>query len=110
METTTVELTLSAGNQLTMPSLARKALKLQAGDKLLLQVDGKKAILEKAETQAENVQRVVAELAAWHDKLPTDVKDNIKKHAGWTINQYHDHYDTAPEHKTYLKEKYGINV
>ena len=103
------EITLSTVNQVTIPSLARQRLGVKAGDKLdLVYRDDQTIVLEKAESNEEKVRRLFRELDEWRDSLPQEVKDNIKKHAGWTIDQYHEYYDKLPETKAYIKEKYGV--
>lgn len=105
-----VEATMSAGFQFTMPSLLRKELGLKPGDKIVFDTDKKNITVEKAETHEEKVRRAFAELAKWRESLPDEVKESIKKHAGWTVNQYHEYYDNLPETKTYLEEKYGVKT
>ncbi len=97
---------LSKGNQITVPSALRKMLNLKPGESMAFDTDLR--TYGKAETQEETVKRVFAELDKWRESLPQEVKDNIKKHAGWTMSQYHEHYDNSPEVKTYIKEKYGV--
>lgn len=97
---------LSKGNQITVPSIMRKKLGLKPGESMAFDTD--RQTYAKAETQKEAVKRVFAELAEWRESLPQEVKDNIKKHAGWTIDQYHEYYDNLPETKAYVKEKYGV--
>ncbi len=105
-----VTTTLSKGYQITLPSALRKALKLESGDEIVLEQCRDGILLKKALTREEKVRRSFAELAKWRESLPDEVKENIKKHAGWTVNQYHEYYDNLPETKTYLEEKYGVKT
>lgn len=103
-----VEMTMSAGFQFTAPSALRKRLSLRPGDKVVIDTDREVVTIEKAETHEEKVKRAFADLDEWRENLPDDVKARIKKHAGWTVNQFHEYYDNLPETRAYLKEKYGI--
>lgn len=102
-----VTTTMSKAYQITVPSMIRKALGLEPGDPVDLKMEQGQAVLKRAETREEQVRRVFAELDEWREGLSDETKAKIKKHAGWTINQYHDYYDNLPETKAYLKEKYG---
>ena len=103
-----VEVVMSSANQITVPSQLRKMLGLKAGDKLAFHLGDKAITITKAESDEEKTRRIFRQLDEWRESLPEEVKENIKKHAGWTANQYHEHYDNTPEHKAYIKEKYGI--
>ena len=94
-----VTTTMSKAYQITVPSVIRKALGLEPGDPVDLKMEQGQAVLKRAETREEQVRR--------REGLSDETKAKIKKHAGWTINQYHDYYDNLPETKAYLKEKYG---
>lgn len=105
-----VEATMSSAKQITVPREVREALKLAVGDKIAFKLAGKSITVDKAETQEEKVKRIFDELAEWRESLPQEVKDNIKKHAGWTVDQFHEYYDNLPETKAYIKEKYGVQA
>lgn len=104
----TVTTTMSKAYQITVPSIVRKALGLMPGDSVDLKVEKGRAILRKAETREEQVKQVFAELDEWRAGLSDDTKELIKEHAGWTVNQYHEYFDSLPQTKAYLKEKYGV--
>lgn len=103
-----VQTKLSKGHQLTLPSAIRKAMSIGANSPITLIYDKGTLTLKKAETPEENLHRVFRELDEWRENLPQSVKDNIKKHAGWTANQYREYIDNLPETQAYRKEKYGI--
>lgn len=104
--------TLSKGYQLTIPSKARKALGLKAGDDLELDIKHDRIIIKKAQTIAEQINEMVHELdklnQAYEDRLTPEQKEFNKKTAGWTINQYHEYFDNLPETQTYIKEKFNV--
>ena len=99
---------ISSGNQITLPSALRKALGLEPGDDVVMAEKDGGILLKKALTREEKVKQMFAELAEWRESLPDEVKERIKEHAGWTINQYHQYYDSLPETKEYLRKKYGV--
>lgn len=103
-----VDTTISKGLQITLPSAIRKEHNLQAGDTIHIVSTKDKITITKAETDAEKVTRIFRELDTWRDALPQKVKNNIKKRAGWTANQYREYFSNTPEHKAYIKEKYGL--
>ncbi len=104
--------TLSKGYQITIPSAMRKALDLKAGDPIEITNTNNTITLTKAETQEENVRRVLREL----DEIRTRHKAHMtaeqrafaEKTRGWTANQFREYLDNTPEHKAYIKEKYGV--
>lgn len=102
-----VTTTMSKAYQITVPSMARKALGLLPGDMVDLEVEKGQVILRRAETKEEKIRRVFRELDEWRDGLSEGTKKLIEKHAGWTVNQYHEYYDSLPETRMYLEEKYG---
>lgn len=102
--------TMSKAYQITVPSVIRKALGLMPGDPVDFRLEGGSAVLVRAETREEKIKRVFADLDEWRDSLSDEVKENIKKHAGWTVKQYHEYYDNLPETKTYLEKKYGVKI
>lgn len=105
---TVVTTTMSKAYQITVPSVIRKALGLEPGDPVDFKIDRGRAVLVRAETREEKVKRAFAELDEWRENLPDEVKENIKKYAGWTANQHRAYYDSLPEAKAEMKEKYGI--
>ncbi len=103
--------TLSKGLQITLPSFARKALGLAAGDNINITTKDNQIVITKAETQEEQVDRVLRELdainKAQQKNMTPEQKRLAKLTAGWTVNQFHEYFDNTPEHKAYIKEKYG---
>lgn len=110
----TVTTTMSKAYQITVPSIVRKALGLMPGDSVDLKVEKGRAILRKAETREEQVKAMLEEfdqLNKQHRKRMTpEQKKFAKMAAGWTVNQYHEYFDSLPEAKAYIKEKYGVSV
>ena len=104
----TMTLKLSSVNQITLPRAVRELLGVKAGDEVEVSLRNNVVQLRRAETHEEKVRRVFREMEEWNNNLPEEVKANIRKHAGWTINQYHEYYDNLPETKAYIKEKYGV--
>lgn len=109
-----VEATMSAGFQITVPSLLRKKLDLKPGDWVVFDMDGDVVRVEKSETREEKIKRAFAELdklkAEREKEMTPEQKKIVKMTKGWTINQYHEYFDNLPETKAYLKEKYGVKV
>ncbi len=109
-----VEMTMSAGFQFTAPSVLRKTLSLVPGDKIIIDTDKTPITIEKAETREEQVKRMVAEFDRLNEEHRKRMTPEQKKFAemskGWTINQYHEYFDSLPETKAYIKEKYGVEV
>lgn len=109
-----VEATMSAGFQITVPSLLRKKLDLKPGDRVVFDTDRKAITVEKAETQEEQVKAMVAEFDRLNEehrkRMTPEEKKFAKMAAGWTVNQYHEYFDDLPETDLYMKEKYGIQV
>lgn len=109
-ENNTVVTTMSKAYQITVPSVMRKALGLIPGDSVDIKLEKGRMVITRAETHEEKVKRAFAELDKWRESLPDETKELIKKHAGWTVNQYHEYYDNLPETKAYLEKKYGVKV
>lgn len=109
-ENETVVTTMSKAYQITVPSVVRKALGLVPGDPVEFEIESGRTVLRRAETHEERVKRAFEKLDEWRNSLPDETKELIKKHAGWTVNQYHEYYDRLPETKAYLEEKYGVKV
>lgn len=103
-----VTTTMSKAYQITVPSVVRKALRLEPGDPVEFEVEQGRAVLVRAETREEKIKRVFADLDEWRDSLPDEVKENIKKYAGWTASQHREYIDNLPETKAYREEKYGV--
>ncbi len=112
METAQIKAKLSNGFQITVPSMVRKALGLEAGDTLDIALEGNRAVLVKAETREETIARVFAEMDRINEEARKRMTPEQKKRwemmKGWTVNQYHEYFDNLPETKAYLKEKYGV--
>lgn len=108
----TVTLKLSSVNQITIPSSFRKTLGVEAGDELEAEVVNGALTVRKAMTHEEKVKKVFADLERMrkeHEKRMTPEQKKIAEMTkGWTVNQYHEYFDNTPEHKAYIKEKYGI--
>lgn len=109
-----VEATMSAGFQITVPSLLRKKLDLKPGDRVVFDMDRDVVRVEKSETREEKIKRALAELDRLkierEKEMTPEQKKIVKMTKGWTINQYHEYFDNLPETKAYLKEKYGVKV
>lgn len=109
-----VEATMSAGFQITMPSLLRKELNLKPGDKIVFDTDKKNITVEKAATQREQVKAMLAEFDRLNEehrkRMTPEQKRFAKMSKGWTIGQYHEYYDNLPETEAYVKEKYGVQI
>lgn len=107
-----IEVTMSAGYQITVPSVLRQELKLLPGYKMVFDMDGGVVMVEKGETHEEKVKRVFANLdrlkAEREKRMTPEQRKFAERSAGWTVNQYHEHIDNLPETKEYLKEKYGV--
>lgn len=104
----TVTTTMSKAYQITVPSVVRKMLGLMPGDTVDFRLGHGRAELVRVESHEERVKRLFAELDEWREGLPEETKLEIKKHAGWTANQYREYIDNLPETKAYIKEKYGV--
>lgn len=112
MQPNSTTTTLSKGLQITLPSFARKALGLEAGDSINITTHDNQIVITKARSLDEQIDAMIAgfdEINAESDKhlTPEQLALN-QKMAGWTVNQYHEYFDNTPEHQAYLKEKYGI--
>lgn len=109
-----VEATMSAGFQITVPSLLRKKLDLKPGDRVVFDTDKDVVRVEKGESREEKIRRAFAKLDRLKVEREKEMAPEQKKIAeltrGWTINQYHEYFDNLPETKAYLREKYGIKV
>lgn len=107
-----LEVTMSAGYQVTVPSALRKLLNLKPGDKLVFDTDAQKPTVEKALTREEQIKMIFAELERLnveHRKHMTpEQKKFAEMSAGWTVRQYHEYFDNLPETQAYLREKYGV--
>ncbi len=103
-----VTTTISKAYQITVPSAVRKMLGLKPGDVVDFKMLGDRVTLSKAMSHEDKVKQAFADLDRWRESLPSKTKKLIEKHAGWTVNQLHEHYDNLPETKNYLKEKYGV--
>ena len=109
---TRVETTLSKSYQITLPSAIRKALRLEAGDPLEIEMRGSEVVVKRAETREEKVRRAFEEL----DRMVEEHRKNMtpeqkafaEKTKGWTANQLREYIDNLPETRAYYKEKYGI--
>lgn len=104
--------TLSKGYQITLPSAMRKVLNLEAGDKIVLEESKGGILLKKGMTREEKIKagfEKLERLKVEREKTMTpEQKAFAKMSAGWTINQYHEHFDNLPETKAYMEEKYGV--
>ena len=100
--------TMSKAYQITVPSKVRRALGIEPGVPLELRMRGDEMVIKRALTHEERVKQLFEELGEWRKGLPEETKALIRKHAGWTVNQYHEYYDNLPETKKYMKEKYGL--
>ena len=100
--------TMSKAYQVTLPAVFRKKLQLEAGDEIIFEETKDGILLKKAQTKKERIEAMMARLDEWRNNLPSETKEKIKQHAGWTVNQYHEYYDNLPETKAYIKEKYGV--
>lgn len=99
---------ISSGCQITLPSAFRKALGFGAGDDIVMEDRDGGILIKKAMTREEKLKQMFADLDEWRENLPDETKELIKKHAGWTVNQYHEYYDNLPETKEYIRKKYGV--
>lgn len=105
---TLVRAKISSVGQITLPSTIRKLIGVGAGDEVELIADGDVVFMKKPETLEENIARVSRELDNLNQSLPDEVKENIRKHAGWTVSQYHEYYDKLPETREQVRAKYGF--
>lgn len=109
-----IEMTMSAGYQFTAPSVLRKTLGLRPGDKVIIDTDMAPMTVEKAATREEQVKEMVAEFdrlnKEFSERQTPEQKEFAEMAKGWTISQYHEYIDNLPETKTYIKEKYGVEV
>ena len=107
-----VTTTLSKGYQITLPSAMRKALKLEAGDEIVLEQQKGGILVKKALTREEQIKKMFDELDVirkeQEKQMTPEQKAFAKMSAGWTVNQYHEYFDNLPETKKYNKEKYGV--
>lgn len=108
----TVTLKISSVNQITLPSFARKALGIGAGDEMDVRVEGGKIVLEKALTREEKVKQAFAKLDEIRERqfrrMTPEQRAFAEMARGWTVNQYHEHIDNLPETKEYIREKYNV--
>lgn len=109
---TLVTTTMSKAYQITVPSVVRKALGLTPGDPVNFKMERGRVVLMRAETQAERMKRIFANLdrirAEEEKRMTPQQKEFAKMAAGWTANQYREYIDNLPETKAYRKEKYGV--
>ena len=107
-----VTTTMSKAYQITVPSVVRKALRLEPGDPVEFEMEQGRAVLVRAETREEKIKRVFADLDKIRERelsrMTAEQKERIEMSKGWTVNQYHEYIDNLPETKAYIKEKYGI--
>ena len=99
---------VSSVGQITLPSAMRKRFGIEMGDEVSLVADDKMISIQKPETLEENVKRVSAELEELRQSFPDDVKERIKKYAGWTVTQIREYHDNLPETREALRKKYGL--
>lgn len=104
--------TLSSAYQITVPSVVRKAMGLVVGDKLEFTMNGNAVAITKTKTQKELVEEMLQTFDRMNKeqerRMTPEQKKFAKMSAGWTINQYHEYFDSLPETKAYIKEKYGV--
>lgn len=104
--------TMSKAYQITVPSVIRKALGIEPGDPVELNMRAGKAVLERGETREERIKRGFAKLEKMQIEREKHMTPEQKKFfemaRGWTINQYHEYIDNLPETRAYIKEKYGL--
>lgn len=109
-----IEMTMSAGYQITVPSVLRKTLGLVPGDKIAIDTDKAPITIEKAETQEERVKRAMAKLERLkierEKTLTPKQKQIMEMTKGWTVNQFHEYFDNLPETKEYLRKKYNVKI
>lgn len=107
-----VTTTLSRASQITIPSAMRKKLGLEFNDPVDITLKKNTIVIQKAESQADAIQRIFSELDSLrreHERHMTpEQKSFAKQSTGWTIDQYHKHFDNLPETQKYLKEKYSV--
>lgn len=105
---TLIRAKISSVGQITLPSAIRKLIGVKAGDEIELVADDGVVFMKKPETLEENISRVSRELDELNQTLPDNVKENIKKYAGWTVSQYREYYDNLPETKKKIRAQYGF--
>ena len=105
-------LKVSSVNQITLPKALREKLGIGPGDEVEVEVRKEGLMLRKTKTLAEQIDDLIAELDRInkeHEKHMTPEQKKIAEMTkGWTVSQYHEYFDNTPEHKAYLKEKYGV--
>ena len=112
----TVTLKISSVNQITLPSFARKALGIGAGDEMDVRVEGGKIVLEKALTREEKVKQAFAKLDEIRERqfrrMTPEQRDPGEYPADTAFSSvflpYHEHIDNLPETKEYIREKYNV--
>lgn len=107
-----VTTTMSKAYQITVPSVIRKALRLEPGDPVEFAMEGSRAVLVRAETREEKIERLFADLdrirAEQEEQMTPEQREFAKMAAGWTANQHREYIDNLPETKAYIREKYGV--
>lgn len=113
-EKVVVTTTMSKAYQITVPSVIRRMLGLEPGDPVDFKMERGRAVLVKAETQEEQVRKMVAEFDRLNEesrkRSTPEQKKLMEMTKGWTVNQFHEYFDNLPETKEYIKEKYGVEV
>lgn len=98
----TYHTTMSRNGQILIPKPIREQLGLKPGDVFtIVPTQDNKIVLFKQRSLHEN-------LSEWRATLSPKAKANISKMAGWTISQYHQHFDDLSENITQRKQRYGL--
>lgn len=107
-----IEVPMSTGYQITVPSSIRQKLNLKPKDKVVFDTDSKKVTVEKALSKEEKIKAVFMELdrleREHRKRMTPEQKKFDEMSKGWTAQQYHEYFDNLPETKAYIKEKYGV--
>ncbi|MDR2336511.1 MAG: type II toxin-antitoxin system PrlF family antitoxin [Candidatus Nomurabacteria bacterium] len=94
--------TISSKGQITLPKPVRDLLAVEAGDKIEMEIEQKtgKVKLERALTLKERFKKL-------HLSFSPEIRANIQKYKGMTINEIKEDYAKTPEWHKEMEEKYG---
>lgn len=96
-------LKMSANGQITIPKEMREELGWQVGDTLTFVPVENGVGLHKQQSLRD-------EMKEWRENLSLETKSMIKKMAGWTMEQYHEHFDNLPENIEERERRYGFKA
>lgn len=96
-------LKMSANGQITIPKEVREEMDWRVGDKLTFVPAENGFSLYKQRSLRD-------EMKEWRESLSPETKSMIKKMAGWTMAQYHEHFDNLPKNIEARERRYGFKA